>query len=78
MITEFIKDHKIQCFIVLVAIIVLLIIVNARGKNENNTSSETGDVEAAGEVTEPVDVASQLEEDVTAQTNYSTYTYAVE
>lgn len=78
MITEFIKDHKKQCLIVLIAIIVILIIVNIRGKNETNTSSEGEVLETSEEISNQIDVASQLEEDETAQTNYSGYTYAEE
>lgn len=78
MITEFIKDHKIQCLIVLIAIIVLLIIANVRGKDKsqgkNSSDTMAQDFTGSGSV----DVSSQLENDVTAQTVYSNYIYAVE
>lgn len=75
MITEFIKEHKRLCIIILIAIIAILIIVNVTREDENAVAEE---VVENTEISEPVDISSELEDDVTTQTVYNGYIYGVE
>ena len=75
MITEFIKDHKRLCIIILIAIIAILIIVNVTREDEKAVAEE---VVENTEISEPVDISSELEDDVTTQTVYNGYIYGVE
>lgn len=75
MITEFIKEHKRLCIIILIAIIAILIIVNVTREDEKAVAEE---VVENTEISEPVDISSELEDDVTTQTVYNGYIYGVE
>lgn len=75
MITEFIKEHKKLCIIILIAIIIILIIVYRTRQTENTAVDE---VVETTEASEPTDISSQLEDDITSQTVYNGYIYGVE
>lgn len=77
MITEFIKEHKKLCILILLIIIIIVLILVNINKNDGETT-ETQEPAGGEEVSEPADISSQLEDDLTTQTVYNGYIYGVE